>query len=29
LTPWRLLWLCRAKITMDIVLTDLEWRAAA
>jgi len=25
LTPSRLLWLCRAKITMDIVLTDLEW----
>src|SRR3984957_20061451 len=21
----RLLWLCRAKISMDIVLTDLEW----
>ena len=28
LTPWRLLWLCRAKITMDIVLTDLEWSVA-
>ena len=28
LTPSRLLWLCRAKITMDIVLTDLEWAPA-
>lgn len=26
LAPWRLLWLCRAKITMDIVLTDVDWR---
>jgi len=24
----RLLWLCRAKISMDIVLTDLEWSAS-
>jgi FkbM family methyltransferase len=25
----RLLWLCRGKISMDIVLTDLEWSATA
>ena len=29
LTPGRLMWLCCAKITMDIVLTDLEWSATA
>ncbi|MFI4868052.1 MAG: FkbM family methyltransferase [Steroidobacterales bacterium] len=29
LTAWRLLWLCRAKITMDIVLTDSEWSTPA
>jgi FkbM family methyltransferase len=27
LSPTRLLWLCRAKISMDVVLTDLEWGA--
>ncbi len=27
LTARRLLWLCRSKITLDIVLTDLEWNA--
>ncbi|MGH8207523.1 MAG: hypothetical protein ACRETK_12185, partial [Steroidobacteraceae bacterium] len=27
LTTRRLLWLCRSKITLDIVLTDLEWNA--
>jgi FkbM family methyltransferase len=26
ISSWRLLWLCRAKITMDIVLTDVDWR---
>jgi FkbM family methyltransferase len=25
LTSGRLLWLCRAKITMDVMLTDLDW----
>jgi hypothetical protein len=29
LSSWRLLWLCRSNITMDIVLTDLGWGAAA
>jgi FkbM family methyltransferase len=28
LTPRRLLWLCRANISMDVVLTDLEWSTA-
>jgi FkbM family methyltransferase len=28
LTPKRLLWLCRSNISMDVVLTDLEWSAA-
>jgi len=25
LTPSRLLWLCRSKISLDVVVTDLEW----
>jgi FkbM family methyltransferase len=29
LGPMRLLWLCCAKISMDVVLTDLDWSAAA
>jgi len=28
LTAARLLWLCRAKISMDIVVTDLEWQVS-
>ena len=28
LTPRQLLWLCRSNITMDVVLTDLDWSAA-
>jgi hypothetical protein len=29
LSSWRLLWLCCSNITMDVVLTVLDWGAAA